>query len=342
MMLLSRYRYGTVLLFFLLLLCLAGFLSLCWGQMDIPYLHAAASLCHGLGLPLFSEVSVPGDEEAVLWYIRIPRTAVGLLVGAGLAVSGAVLQGTFRNPLADPSIVGVSSGASVGAILAIALGLPATSMLAFPACALAGALLAVGLVVALSLRHGRIPVMTLLLSGVVVGMLLSAVAAAILTVLSEQKMQQYVFWTIGSLDYRRWEHVLLGIGPILAGSFAMLLLSRHLNVLSLGDTEARAVGMPVNAFRMVMLSLASLVTAAGVCISGNIGFVGLVVPHMLRLLVGPDHRRLLPLCLLAGGIFLVFCDSLGRVIFPAAEVRVGIMTAFVGSPYFLYLLRKQK
>ena len=251
-----------------------------------------------------------------------------------------MLQGIFSNPLADPGIIGVSSGASVGAVLAIALGVSAVSVFSLPAFAFTGSMLAVGLTVSLSMRHGRIPVMTLLLSGVVVGMFLGACTAAILTVMNEQKMQQYLFWTIGGLDYRRWDHVLLGIAPISGGVFLMLLLSRHLNLLAFGEVEARAAGMPVTFFRLLFLALASLTTAAGVCISGNIGFVGLVVPHMMRLLIGPDHRKLLPASLLAGGIFLVVCDSLGRILLQGMEIRVGIMTAFIGTPYFLYLLRR--
>ena len=225
-------------------------------------------------------------------------------------------------------------------MLAIGLGVTAANVLSLPAFAFAGSILAVSLTVSLSMRHGRIPVMTLLLSGVVVGMFLAACTAAILTVMNEQKMQQYLFWTIGGLDYRRWDHVLLGIGPIGIGASVMVLLARHLHLLAFGEVEARAAGMPVTAFRLLFLVLASLTTAAGVCISGNIGFVGLVVPHMMRLIVGPDHRRLLPASLLAGAVFLVLCDSVGRILLPGMEIRVGIMTAFIGTPYFLYLLRR--
>lgn len=337
----AKRRYGRIMLCLAALLFFAVLLSLSWGQMKIPFSHVMAALLQGIA-PGSAGAGVPADQAAVLWHIRLPRTAVGLMVGAGLGISGAVLQGIFANPLADPGIIGVSSGASVGAIVAIALGLSSLSLFALPVFALLGALLAVLLTVSLSMRHGRIPVLTLLLAGVVVGMFLSAVTAAILTAMNENKMQEYLFWTIGGLDYRRWDHVLLAIGPMGAGITVMLLLARHLNILVLGDTEARAVGMPVTAYRMVLLLLASLTTASGVCISGNIGFVGLVVPHMMRLLVGPDHRRLLPASLLAGGCFLVFCDAAGRVIFSGMEVRAGIMTAFIGTPYFLYLLRKQQ
>ena len=308
--------------FCLFLSCLVLFaivLSMSSGQYDISMECVLAAFSHALGLPFFSDVVVTPEQEAVLWHIRLPRTLVGLMVGAGL---------------------GVSSGASVGAVLAIALGVSAVSVVSLPAFAFGGAMLAVGLTVSLSMRRGRIPVMTLLLSGVVVGMFLGACTAAILTLMNEQKMQQYLFWTIGGLDYRRWDHVLLGAAPIAGGASFMLLLSRHLNLLAFGEVEARAAGMPVTFFRLLFLALASLTTAAGVCISGNIGFVGLVVPHMMRLLIGPDHRWLLPASLLAGSIFLVVCDSLGRILFTGMEIRVGIMTAFIGTPYFLYLLRR--
>ena len=321
-------------------LLFAFLLSMSSGQYDIPMEAVAASFAHAAGLPFFTDVVVTPEQEAVLWHIRLPRTLVGMMVGAGLGVSGAVLQGIFSNPLADPGIIGVSSGASVGAVLAIGIGVTAGSVLTLPAFAFTGAILAVGLTVSLSMRRGRIPVMTLLLSGVVVGMFLAACTAAILTVMNEQKMQQYLFWTIGGLDYRRWDHVLLGIGPIGFGASVMVFLARHLNLLAFGEVEARAAGMPVTAFRLLFLVLASLTTAAGVCISGNIGFVGLVVPHMMRLLIGPDHRRLLPVSLLTGAVVLVLCDSLGRILLHGMEIRVGIMTAFIGTPYFLYLLRR--
>ena len=333
-------RHGAVFLALCSLLALAVVLSLAWGQMDIPFSHVLASLAQGMDVPLFGDVVVPPDEDAVLWQIRLPRTVIGVMVGAGLALSGAVLQGIFANPLADPGIIGVSSGASVGAILAIATGLAGVSLYAMPGCALVGALVAVGLTVALAMRHGRVPVMTLLLAGVVVGMFLSAITAAVLTMMSESQMQAYLFWTIGGLDYRRWDHVFLAAPLMVLGTVIMLALARHLDVLALGDAEARAVGMPVTRYRMLFLTLASLVTATGVCVSGNIGFVGLVVPHMMRLVLGPGHRLLLPASLLAGGCFLVLCDALGRILVLGMEIRVGIMTALIGTPYFLYLLRR--
>ena len=334
-------KNGMVFVVLLAALLAVIILSLCSGQYDISVECVVAFFAHAVGLPVLPHVILTPEQEAVLLHIRLPRTIVGLLVGAGLGISGAVLQGIFSNPLADPGIIGVSSGASVGAVLAIGIGISASSVLLLPAFAFVGAMLAVGLTVSLSMRHGRIPVMTLLLSGVVVGMFLAACTAAILTVVNEQKMQQYLFWTIGGLDYRRWDHVLLGIAPIGIGASVMLLLARHLNLLAFGDVEALTAGMSVTPFRLLFLVLAALTTATGVCISGNIGFVGLVVPHMMRLIVGPDHRRLLPASLLAGAVFLVLCDSVGRILITGMEIRVGIMTAFIGTPYFLYLLRRR-
>ena len=244
--------------------------------------------------------------------------------------------------MADPGLIGISAGAATGAVVAIAIGGTAGSMLAMPVFALCGSILAVCLTVFLAMRNGKIPVMTLLLAGVAVGMLLGAITSGILTFMNEQKLQQYLFWMVGGLDYRRWEHVYLAVGPVLVGILIMLLLARHLNILVLGETEAKAVGMPVMQFRMGLLFVAAITTATSVCVSGNIGFVGLVIPHMMRMLLGPDHRVLLPASALGGALFLVFCDCLGRVVVAPAEVRVGIMTAILGSPYFLYLLRKMQ
>ena len=335
------YREHPVLFFCLLAAVGIGvvLMSLSLGQIDIPVGCVLSVIAEKAGLPFFNDTAVSAEQYAVLWYIRLPRVLVGLLVGAGLAASGTVMQGLFSNPLADPGVIGVSSGAALGAVLAISFGASETNMFMVPLFAFAGAMGAVLLTVSLAMRQGKLPIMTLLLSGVVVGMLLGALTSGCLTVLSSQKVQQYLFWTIGGLDYRRWEHVFIGAVPILLCIIIMVMLSRHLNILALGEIEAKAVGMPVQKYRMLLLVIAAMTTATGVCISGNIGFVGLVVPHMMRFITGPDHRILLPVSVVAGGIFLIFCDTAGRIIFSPAEVRVGVMTAILGTPYFLYLLR---
>ncbi|OKY52953.1 FecCD family ABC transporter permease [Megasphaera cerevisiae] len=312
-------------------------ISLSVGQYTIPFSHVIHDIFYSSGSALTVE------EQAVLWDIRMPRTLVGFLVGAGLAVSGAIMQAVFINPLADPAILGVSSGASLGAVIAISSGGAAAGFIYIPAFAMIGAVAAVGLTLLLSWKHGKVRVMTLLLAGIVVGMMCSALISGILMISTNQQLHQYLFWTIGGLDYRRWEHVQLAVGPITAGIIVAVFLARHLNILILGGTEARALGMRVILCRLLFLAIASLMTAFSVCVSGNIGFVGLAVPHMMRLIVGADHRNLIPAAAVAGGIFLVLCDTLGRVLFPVMEIRVGIVTALLGTPYFLYLLRhKQK
>ena len=325
----------------ILLLCVTA-LSLTFGQIPVPVKNTLAVVCHQIGLPCFTESDFTQEQMAVIWFIRMPRMVVGVLVGGALGMSGAVMQGIFSNPLADPGIIGISAGAATGAVLAIATGFAAHSMFTMPAFAFCGSICAVALTVFLASRNGKIPVMTLLLAGVAVGMLLGAVTSGILTFINEQKLQQYLFWMVGGLDFRRWEHVYLAIGPVAFGIVIMLLLARHLNILVLGETEAKAVGMPVMYFRLGLLLVAAMTTATSVCVSGNIGFVGLVIPHMMRMLLGPDHRVLLLASALGGSLFLVLCDSLGRVVLAPAEVRVGIMTALLGTPYFLYLLRKMQ
>lgn len=279
-----RRRAVTVLFFAAVLLAVAS-LSLTIGQIAVPIPDVLAITARRLGFPLASAENVSAMQEAVVWQIRMPRTLVGLLVGAALGISGAVMQGIFANPLADPGIIGVSAGASAGAVLCITLGLSTVNLFFMPTFAFAGSLFAVALTIFLALRRGKVPVMPLLLAGVAVGMFLGAVTSGLLTFMNEQKVQEYLFWIVGGLDYRRWEHVYMAAGPILAGAAVMVLLARQLNILALGEQEARAVGMRVLPLRMGLLLLASLTTANSVCVSGNIGFVGLVMPHMMRLLV---------------------------------------------------------
>lgn len=341
-MIIKRERSPLAIILLAVLLVVIACVSLTFGQIDVPVGKALAVIGSQLNLPGFTWADYSREQLAVIWYIRLPRMLVGVLVGSALGISGAVMQGIFSNPLADPGLIGISSGAATGAVLSIALGAAFGSMFAMPAFAFCGSICAVCLTVFLAMRNGKIPVMTLLLAGVAVGMLLGAITSGLLTFMNEQKLQQYLFWMVGGLDYRRWEHVYLAVGPVLYGIIIMCLLARHLNILVLGETEAKAVGMPVTAFRMGLLFVAAMTTATSVCVSGNIGFVGLVIPHMMRMLIGPDHRVLLPASALGGAAFLVFCDSLGRIIMPPAEVRVGIMTAFLGTPYFLYLLRRMQ
>ncbi len=310
------------------------------GTIKVPVLGGLQSIWQGLGIPVTVTNPLEPEQEAVLWYIRMPRILIGLMVGASLALAGAVMQGIFSNPLADPGIMGVSAGASLGAVIAISLGLTSMGMFYMPMFAFVGAFMAVSITILLTMRGGRVETATLLLAGVAISMLLGAFTSGILTLMNEYRLREFLFWMVGGLDFRRWEHVFLAIGPFLIGTTILITLGRQLNVLVLGDTEAKALGVPVMLYRLIFLFLASFITATAVCVSGAIGFVGLIIPHIIRILVGPDHRVLLPVSALAGALFLIFCDTLGRVLAAPSEIRVGIMTALLGAPYFLYLLRR--
>lgn len=312
---------------FVCLLGAAVSLSLLQGQVNINMVELLAG-------------KLTAQQQGVFWYIRLPRTIVGLLAGSALGISGAVLQGIFANPLADPGIIGVSGGAALGAVLSIVTGISLQHFLMTPLAAFLGALGAVFFTIVLAWHKGRISPVSLLLAGVAVSIFFGALTSRLLTFAPDKTMHQYLFWMVGGLDYRSWEHIYLAGPFIIIGLIALCFLGRHLNVLSLGDLEAQALGMQVSRFRIIFLCLVAFVTAAAVCVSGNIGFVGLIIPHIIRMFMGVDNRLVLPFSALAGGTFLVFCDTLGRMLFAPVEIRVGIMTAILGAPYFLYLLRK--
>lgn len=330
---------------FLLLLLIAMliifFVSLAVGRIEVSLQHVLEIICYHLsGINAFNDFT--RGEEAVVWFIRMPRIILAMLVGAGLAISGAVMQGVFNNPLVDPGIVGVSAGAALGAVLAIASGIATVNIFAIPVLASLCSIVAVLFTVFLSMRKGKTQITSVLLAGVVISMFLTSITAAILLVMDEAKLQSYLFWLIGGFDFSRWEEVSIAIIPIEVGIIIMVLAAKQLNVLALGDIEARSVGMTVLFVQIGLLLVAAIVTAACVCVSGNIGFVGLVVPHMIRILLGPDYRLLLPASTFAGAAFLSGCDLLGRIIMPPTEVRVGIITALLGAPYFLFLLRRMQ
>jgi iron complex transport system permease protein len=281
---------------------------------------------------------VPRTARVIVVTVRLPRVLLGALVGLALGAAGTVMQGFFRNPLADPSIIGVSTGAAVGAVAAIVFPLAVPFGLGLQAAAFAGALLTAFVVYLVATEGGRTPVATLLLAGVAVQTFLGAVVSYMLLHAGES-MSRVVYWLMGHLADATWGDVRVAL---LAVPLVCLLLpfARDLNVLVLGETDAFSLGVEVRRVRTLLLAVASVVTGAAVAVSGVIGFVGLVVPHVMRLLVGPDHRVLLPTSALAGAAFLVAADTVARA--GPAEVPVGIVTAAVGAPFFLYLLRRRE
>lgn len=286
----------------------------------------------------------PSWQAVVIWQIRLPRVLTGAMVGAALAVSGAVLQGLFRNPLASPSVLGVASGASLGAVLAIFLGLAVTQVWALPLFAFAGALTTLFVVYGIAVRGGHTPVATLLLAGIAAGAFNVAMSSFLLALALEnwEVGKSIVYWTMGGLEGRTWDHVLL-IAPFLALGLALVMAyPRDLDALLLGETQAASVGVNVPRTRLVLLLVTALLTAAAVAVAGGIGFIGLVVPHIVRLLAGPHHRRLLPLSALLGALLLVGADLALRLLFATNEIPLGVVTAAMGAPFFLFLLLRQR
>jgi iron complex transport system permease protein len=282
-------------------------------------------------------------DEAIVWLIRLPRVLVAVVVGAALATAGALMQGLFRNPLAEPSLTGVGPGAVLGAVVVFVTGWSTVSVVALPLAAIVSALLSLFLVYAIATRGGATPITTLLLAGIAVGSFLSAIASMLisLNIVTWQVAQEIVFWMMGGLDARSWAHVWLSAPFVILGLAAALLQSRTLDLLLLGEESAAALGVDVEAAKRLLVTTAALLTGASVAVAGMVGFVGLVVPHAVRMLLGPTHRTLIPASALGGAAFLVLCDLVARTVRPPAEIRLGVVTAICGAPFFLVLLLRR-
>jgi iron complex transport system permease protein len=308
------------------------------GPARISVADAVRALGHRLG----GHPDPHAWRETVIWNVRLPRALVGFVVGGGLAVAGASLQGLFRNPLADPGLLGVSSGASLGAVLVIYSGLAGHAVWALPAGAFAGAAANALLVFAIAARRGRGRVFTGTL--LLVGVALTALAIAFTTFILSAALSSYdvgrqiVYWLLGGLEGRTWDHLLLGAPAILVGGAALFAQARELDALLLGELAAASVGVEVPRVRVRVVVASALVVGAAVAVAGPIGFVGLIVPHVLRLLVGARHRVLVPLSFVGGGVFVVAADIVARTLLAPAEIPVGIVTAALGTPFFLALL----
>ena len=320
----------------LLLVLATALVSLSVGPVNISVDLVASIVMSYVGLDF---AAFGRTEQLVIEQIRLPRIVVGVLVGMALGVAGATMQGLFRNPMADPGIIGVSAGGAVGAVTAIATGMAGLFFLALPVFAFVGAMGAAFLVYGIAAVGGRFSMATLLLAGVAVNAFLGAVVSAIIILLPDNgALREILFWLAGGLDSRSWEHVRISAPLVLLGTAVIVAMSRDLNLLTLGDDEARSMGIRVDAVRVFLLAAAALVTGAAVAVSGTIAFVGLVTPHILRLILGPDHRVLVPMSALGGAAFVILADTVARVVIQPAELRVSIITAFVGAPFFIFLL----
>ncbi|MDD5127487.1 MAG: iron chelate uptake ABC transporter family permease subunit [Dehalococcoidales bacterium] len=334
-----RHRiYAILSLLFLLVIVVV--LATAIGSVDIPFATTFAILLDGLP---FVEVVTPTWPDAlatIVLDIRLPRIILAGIVGAALAIAGATYQGLFRNPLADPYLIGVAQGAALGAVIGFLLphGLSFASV---PLLAFLGALFSTVVVYNLARVGKTLPMTTLILAGVALGALLGSLVSYLI-ISSGDKIHGIMFWMMGSLSLSQWAEVGVALPYVLAGTVVILLFARPLNVMQLDEEQAQQLGINVERLKIILLAAATLITAAAVSFVGIIGFVGIITPHAVRMLWGADYRFLLPLSVLTGAIFLILADLAARTVLAPVEIPIGVITALFGAPFFLYLLRRRK
>jgi iron complex transport system permease protein len=318
--------------------------SLRIGPLEIRSGTIVRVMAREVGLLSAEQAGVTEEERLVVWHLRLPRVVVAAMVGAALALSGALLQGLFRNPMAGPEVVGVSSGAALGATLAIALGLGTASLWIVPLWAFGGALTSAALVLALAVRRGDAPLATLVLCGMAVSSTAGALSSLVLS-FSVQEWElgrQILYWLMGGLSHRTWDHAAMLAPFLLAAAIGSFQMGRQLDLLASGEETALGLGVDVARLKLWILALAAASAGAAVAVSGIVAFVGLMVPHMVRLVVGPAHRRVLPASLLGGAAFLIAVDLLCRTVPKGEELRLGILTSGLGGPFFLLLVLRAR
>ncbi|SCJ76255.1 Probable ABC transporter permease protein HI_1471 [uncultured Eubacterium sp.] len=323
------------------LLCVAAVILICtfFGAADITIKDTLIVLTNKITGLLGAEADTLGAKNTIIWDLRFPRSLLAFLVGGALALCGGVYQAIFKNPMADPFVLGISSGAAFGATIGIILAIPASFMglntISF--FAFGGAILAIFFVYNIARVGKQANTTSLLLCGIAVNQLLTAVISFAM-LLSANQMKKIYFWTLGSFSSKGWDHVFNVLPYIIIGLIVIFLFAKELDIIVLGDETAIRFGIDVEKNKRILFVVTSLVMASCVSVSGIIGFVGLVSPHIVRLIFGPAHKKLLPLSFLLGGIVLCICDTISRSII-ASEIPVGIVTAIIGAPFFIYLLR---
>jgi iron complex transport system permease protein len=323
------------------LVVVSGLLAVAVGAVWVSpasSLRLLAWKLHLIGHP----TNIPNATSVILFQLRLPRVLLAAVVGAGLATAGAVFQALFRNPMADPAIIGVSSGAALGAIVVILAGWGgALDGMGVSGAAFLGALATAFLVYRLARLGPSVQVATLLLAGIAVAAIISAVISLVMT-FSGQEIRSIYFWLLGGLGARGWQSLTASAPLVIAGIAVALGATRDLNLAALGEERAAQLGLEVDRFKVLMLGTGALLTAAAVSVAGLIGFVGLMTPHIIRLLIGSDHRRLIPASILGGAAFMILADLAARTVVRPEEIPVGAVTAVLGGPFFLYLLRRER
>lgn len=337
----------SLLLGLLVFLLLMMILALGIGAVAIPPLQVLSILAEQLGLPV-SSAADPG-HVTVLMEIRTPRVALGVLIGAGLAMTGATIQGLFRNPLADPGLIGVSSGAALAAVTVIVLGATTFQGLrtvlgayTLPLAAFIGSLLVTSLVYRLANIDGRTDIATLLLAGIAINALMGAATGLLTYAANDAQLRTLTFWLMGSLGSATWVQVFTALVLILLPVLVLPFFASALNAVLLGEAEAGHLGFNLERIKQLLIVLVALIVGTAVALTGVIGFVGLVVPHLLRLAFGPDHHLLLPASALLGASLLLLADLVARTVVAPAELPIGIITAILGGPFFLWLLNRYR
>jgi iron complex transport system permease protein len=338
MMIITPKKVLTFSILLSLLLILVIFVSITVGSVKVPPLRSIRILFLSL---LGLKGAGSETERTILLSLRFPRAILAGLVGAGLSVSGATFQALLRNPLADPYVLGVSSGAAVGAMIAMLLGVGPYSF-GLPLASFLGALVTILVVFYFGREDGKLHPNTLLLTGVITGSFLSALIMFFISVSRREELHTIIFWLMGDFSFSNGRAILIIFPYILLGVVLLYLRSRHLNLILSGEEDAVQLGVDVEKLKLIAYLLASLITAASVSACGLIGFVGLIIPHSVRLMFGPDHRLLIPSAALLGASFLIASDTLARTLLAPVELPVGVITAAFGGPFFLYLLRTRK
>lgn len=323
---------------------IAFLFSITTGASNASIIDVIASMVQG-----GADSALSNRDRIVIFDIRLPRAILGFLIGGGLAVSGAVMQGLFRNPLADPGLIGVSAGSSLGAVAMIVLGggvlAPVAQLFgifSLPIAAFIGGLVTTILLYKIATQHGQTSIATMLLAGIALGALALAATGILIYMADDRQLRDLTFWSMGSLAGSTWTKV-MGAGPIIILSLVPLpFMARGLNALTLGEAAAFHMGIAVQRLKNIAIVSVAAAVGASVAVSGGIGFVGIVVPHILRMVIGPDHRFLLPASALLGGSLLIIADVVARTIVSPAELPIGILTAGVGGPFFLWMLLRQR
>ncbi|WP_066583731.1 FecCD family ABC transporter permease [Cellulomonas timonensis] len=337
----SRNRGRLLLILLAVGVLVAAVVAAGVGQVRIPPAEVLGSLLHRVGLDVGPLPSHPQGENT-LWLVRFPRITLALLVGAALGCAGALMQGVFANPLAEPGIIGVSSGAAVGACAVIVFGGALTAGPWIAAAAFVGGLITTFAVYGLSRSGGRTEVVTLVLTGVAINAFAGGLLAFFTFIASPAAREQIVFWQLGSLNGSSWSSVAIVAPLVIVGLAVAMALSRRLDLLSLGERAARHLGVNVERLRQGVIVLVAVLVASGVAFTGIIAFVGLVVPHLVRILAGPGHRLLVPGSALGGALVLVVADLVARTAIANADLPLGMLTSLVGGPFFFWLLRRTR